>query len=309
MPRSQRSYLMSASQAAGLLGLLALGAAPFVARAGHGVKPVNETRTIAATGHISVDCVSGRVEVTGWDEDKFTITGTIPEDCTLEIKEGDGSLEAKVHWPRFHRGGKNDEADLKVQVPRACVLSVSAVSADVAASGLGGKVHLAAVSGNIEAHDSPESIDASSVSGDIHLTAQTKRVTAESVSGEIILDGPSGEVEVSTVSGDLQVKGGPFRHFKANSVSGDLRFEGTATTDGKFDLNSHSGSIELWLPADISADIEAQTFSGDISNEFAAKSRHSHHGSIGEEVTFSTGSGDAKIDLNTFSGDVSIHKK
>jgi hypothetical protein len=73
-------------------------------------------------------------------------------------------------------------------------------------------------------------------------------------------------------------------------------------------VESHSGTVTLELPADTSAEFEIETFSGQIHNDFGPKARRTSEYGPGYELSFSTGSGEAEVSVESFSGGVYLKK-
>jgi DUF4097 and DUF4098 domain-containing protein YvlB len=114
---------------------------------------------------------------------------------------------------------------------------------------------------------------------------------------------------VNTVGGTILVRGGEFSDARFNSVSGDVEFTGSVASDGSFRFESHNGDVVLNLPAKTSAEFEVSTFNGDIVNEHGPEARRSSRYGPGRELNFTAGSGDARVDISTFNGDIRILKK
>ncbi len=65
-----------------------------------------------------------------------------------------------------------------------------------------------------------------------------------------------------------------------------------------------SGDVQLQLPADASARLEASTFSGDLRSDWGNPSRGDD--GPGKELKTTIGGGDAFIHVESFSGDVRV---
>jgi hypothetical protein len=292
--------------------LLLLGAASQSAAADPGQVSVNETRSLAADGRLSVECLAGSLTFMGGEKNEVAISGAIPDLCKLEITGTESHLRVNVKWPERHHWlhhGDDEGAQLTIHLPRGAELTVNTVSANIEAQDVSGELSLESVSGDVTVAGTPKSIEGKTVSGNIQLGAQCKRVTAETVSGDLLLDGPTGELELSTVSGDLKIRGGDFEKVGASSVSGDIRFRGNVTASGHLELSTHSGTVEATFPASISADFQVETFSGSIDSDFGGRSHRTSRYGPGRNLDFSAGSGDAEIELSSFSGDVTIRKE
>jgi predicted membrane protein len=70
-----------------------------------------------------------------------------------------------------------------------------------------------------------------------------------------------------------------------------------------------SGSIDLFLPADVAADFDVSTFSGSIRNDFGPAARRTSEYIPGKELSFTSGKGGARVVAKSFSGAVNLRKR
>jgi len=123
------------------------------------------------------------------------------------------------------------------------------------------------------------------------------------VNGSLEISGVSGKVKSSCVNGNTMAK----------NLAGAAHLEGVnGRVRAEFDLVSHSvelesvnGRVEVVLPSDTNAVIEAETVSGSISNELGLLSTghivgHNLHGQLG--------GGGPKIKLSTVNGSIEIRR-
>ena len=124
------------------------------------------------------------------------------------------------------------------------------------------------------------------------------------VSGDLDINGVGGDVRASSVSGNVNAQrlGG---RADISSVSGDVKvtFQRPAT---HANLHSVSGNVIAVLPANASADVSANTVSGDISNEFGLNVEHGEW--VGQHLTGRIGTGENSLELHTVSGDIRVQK-
>lgn len=269
---------------------------------------VDETRSVDPDARIEIETVSGSVRVTGWGQNEVHVKGSIGDDAEgLEIEGGGGNLTIEVEIPRQLGRGKHDvDAHLEIMVPTGARVSVETVSASIEATGLAGRMVLESVSGSLEASGTPEAAELSSVSGSIRFSGEQTRVTAESVSGNVILEGVSGVAEVSTVSGNIKVEADELDRGTFESVAGTIEVTGRPANGARLDFEAHSSNIVLNLPADVSAYFEVETFSGHIDNELGPEAKRTGKYAPGKSLEFTAGSGDARVSIETFSGNVSL---
>lgn len=268
-------------------------------------RTVDETRPLAADGRVEISNISGEIEVTGWDSDRVSITGTLEDGVErLEISSGSDRLGIRVELE--HRVRNNGSAYLTIKMPATASLDVETVSADITVDGLVGDVELESVSGRVEVSGAPADLEASSVSGNVVATSTAGRSELESVSGDVIVRNATGRLDASVVSGDVEIEGGMLDSLDAESVSGSIFCAAAPTPRGRFTLETMSGSVELVVSATINADFDIETYSGSIKNQIGPAPRRTDEYGPGKELRFTNGSGGARISIESFSGSVKI---
>lgn len=227
---------------------------------------VDETRRAAPDGVVSIELISGRVEVIGSSTNEVHITGTLGDDVEeLAIEEDDGEIHIEVRLPDTRRSLKDASARLEIHVPEGSTLEFESVSANVSVEDLTGVVEI------------------------------------ESVSGTVTVSGFVREIEVETVSGDIEVETREaLREAEFESVSGDIDLHAPLDPDGDFSFETVSGDVTLRLPSDTSADFDIETFSGSVSNEFGSSRGESR------SQSFSIGAGTADVQIESFSGRIEV---
>ena len=270
---------------------------------------VDERRTVTANPRVSIENVNGTVTVEGWDRKEVHVTGTIGSDVEkVDVDGTEARLHIEVILPRHGRNLRS-EADLLIKVPVKAEVTVEVVNCPIDVSKVDGTLDLESVNGDITVVGKPARVSARAVNGHIQVTAPCTDTRAETVSGRIVLDGVSGELVAATVGGSVEVHGSKFESAECRSVSGDIDFDGDPEGTGDFEFEAHSGDVILHVSPDISAEFDITTFSGDIDSAFGQTPRRKSEYVPGRELSFSLGSGNARISISSFSGDVSVMKK
>jgi DUF4097 and DUF4098 domain-containing protein YvlB len=283
--------------------VLALAASPAVAQ-----QAIHETKPAAKGGVVEVENVSGSVKVMGWPRAEVEVSGTLGKGTDrLEFEAGPHRTTIRVVLP--HECHRCEGSELTIHVPADSDLDVETVSAPIDVTDLSGKLELKSVSGEVTVGGHPADVDARSVSGRVEVTAVDAPVHAKSVSGDVLLRGVKGDVEAGSVSGDVVVSGGAVERGEFGTTSGNIRFEGALTSAARLDAKSVSGDVELVLPSDVAADFEITSFSGDIQNAFGPAAQKVSRYTSERELSFSTGSGGARVTVKSFSGDVRLRKR
>ena len=226
-------------------------------------------------GEVSIELISGEVEIVGWERDEVKVTGTVGDDVEkVDVTSSGSRVSIEVKLPEDdskHRSYDDSDAHLVIQVPATARLEAESVSADFTVKELRGTAKL------------------------------------ESVSGRVAVGGAPREVEVSTVSGEIDVEtAAPLQEGSFESVSGDIEIRGAIAKGGDWGLETVSGDITLHLPANASADFEVETFSGKIENALGPEPKRENAFVPGSSLTFSTGAGGARVEVESFSGRIRI---
>lgn len=276
--------------------------------------PINESRSVDATARIDISNVRGSVTVSAWDQARVEITGTLGSGSKgLSVTGGGSRLDIKVEGPEksgwFDWGSSSrmEDSILDIRVPRDAELTIETVSADISVTGTGGsRLDVSSVSGKIRLDSVAEELEVGSISGTIELSGAGKRAHVDTVSGDIELRANRERMKLETVSGNITASSDSYREFSGSSVSGDIVLRGKPVTDARLDAETMSGDVGVDLPADVSAHIEAETFSGRIRSDFGTVEEPEH--GPGRSLDATIGDGNTRVNIETFSGDITIRR-
>jgi hypothetical protein len=303
---SQRRAILAAWPTLGLLFLLGIATG---ALAGSDARSVSESRPASPDGRVRVETISGTLDVSGWDEDKVEVTGTLDRRLTLNVETSGDLVTVEVKWPKKPHFAFHDAAcDLRVRIPSRGSLTIEVVSAQANTTGISGVVEVESVSGGVSISGNSKRVSAQVVSGDLEITGASGRISAEAVSGSVTIQSPGGEIEGTTVSGRITVRGGPFERVKLEAVSGATEFEGALVPDAEVDISNHSGTVDFALKGSLAAEFDVSTFSGDIRSEFGGTSHRTSNYAPGKEYHYTVGTGGPRISIEAFSGNVRLRK-
>lgn len=278
--------------------------------------PFDETRPLNPDAEVALDNVAGRIIVTTWDKAEIHITGRRGEGTEGLLIEGDArNLKVRIQYPEngggwFGWGRDAQESELRVTLPAGVSLDVDSVSAEVDVRGLSGReLRIDSVSGDVMLEATAGEVHVESVSGDQRLKLTSNEVHAESVSGEIDVDGAIGDrVQLEAVSGALRLDStGAARQVSAGVVSGEISLRTALQPGGRISAESLSGDLEVILPKGSSAKLEASSFTGTIRSEAGTVETEEH--GPGSSLSTTLGSGDGRIELETFSGDLTVRSE
>lgn len=260
-----------------------------------------------AGGAVEISNVAGSVTVVGWDRKEVEVRGVLGRGVDgVDASSRGGTLRIEVG--HRSRDGHAGSAELEIRLPRGSRLAIESVSAEVQVSGVDGDLDLESVSGSLAVRGRPRSVDAQTISGDVDIEGASESVAAESVNGTIVVRGGV-EIEADSVSGSIRlpdVEG--VQRVDLGVVSGRIELSGSLAKGAEVEISSHNGSIDVTLPAEVSARFEVTSFSGRIDNELGPPARRQRF-SPAQELEFTAGSGDAHVRIESFTGGVSLRKR
>lgn len=292
---------------------------------------IDEVLDVSASGQVSIENMRGKVEIVGWNKNQMSVTGELDEKAkgyTFETENGYTIFKVKV--PKHMRGGWKDEdgSQLKIFVPKGSNVEFQSVNGDVSikavsggsnihtvngniqaealvkrirletvngdirAKGLDGKIKLATVNGKVIDHDSKGKVVYTTVNGSIDSKTRAPQVTVENVNGEIDLNlKTTDELEVSTVNGNVDVSVEMSNDASVNitTVSGNATLSVSGDVGGRFRLSSHAG--------------------GRIKNRLTDDEVTKQKYGPARNLKFNMGGGNAKVEMTSVSGNLTIQKK
>ena len=269
--------------------------------------------TVAFTrgGVVDLSLVSGEIKVVGWTRGEVKVSARSERsNLRFEATSSRVTLDLEGGGHRAgRRRGSDDDAHYELSVPEGTRVLMRSISGDLSSRGVKGEVEGRAVSGGVVVDDARR-VTLESVSGDVQATRVAGDARAHSVSGEVTIRDVAGDLDLESVSGDVEIRGARGRVTRAETVSGDVTYEGSVDPAGRYDFSSHSGTLRLILPASTNASLSVETFSGEIDSAFRLQMRPASEDgrSRPRRMDFTLGSGGPRITAHTFSGEIVLER-
>lgn len=307
---------MTAVRARTLLTLAACAAlaAPAPPLAAQGAKVVGRAvsagRPLDADGSLRILVLNGSVRVVGWSRDSVAVTGTAAKGQELFFGGTRRGMKVGL-WDRSDPGATLPSR-LEVRVPAGSrVWLKTGYEADVDVSGVTGGLDINIVGGRVHVVGSPRELNVEAMDGDVEIDGSPAWLRAKSATGRITLRGAPEDVGLSTVSGaivvDAPAGSAGVGRGKFESVTGDVHFDGAVVRGGALDFDTHSGAIELRLPAAAAADVDVTTVAGTVDNAMSTARPITEMRN--KRLAFSLGEGGASVTVRTFKGAVRLRRR
>lgn len=284
------------------LCIAALSAAPSDghAQGRSGRRDIDTTFAFIKTGTVVLGNGSATIVVTGWDQPTIRVQAH-SDDGALRFETT--SSRVTVEPTRSH-----DDVEIHVMVPRGVRVVARTNSGDITVRETRGVVDAESSSGDVLVVDALD-VDATNLSGDLEVRQITGTVNVTTNNGDCTVTDSKGAIEATSISGEISVFRSAARIVRARTTSGDVYFEGSIATDGRYEFVSHSGELDLVIPKDASAQIGVTTWSGTIDSEFTITLRPGFNATANDmtkRFSFTVGGGAARVTAETFSGDINI---
>jgi len=280
---------------------------------------------------ISIGNIAGDIVVTGGSGDEVSIEavkrtrGDRSELAAVRITvdERAGRIDVRTEGEQNrsdrNRRGSQVSVDYTVTVPSSASVDLHSVSGSTKVAGVHGSLRAETVSGNVTTTDTPKLEVARSVSGDVSLTGAAAEgdLSAATVSGSVTAKGLKAHgLDLGSVSGDIMLSDVTCDRLAAKSVSGNVEYAGSLMKGGRYEINSHSGTVRLTLSNPPGFELTANSFSGTIRSDLPLiiggdRDRDSgrRRTGINRSIRATFGDGSATITIRTFSGDIVVAKR
>jgi hypothetical protein len=155
-------------------------------------------------------------------------------------------------------------------------------------------------------HEDWDDHDGASVEYHLTVPRHSNLDTLRLVNGHLEIHGVRGQISASCVNGKLTADG-LANNTKINAVNGSVMLSFESLNEVRdVVVSSVNGRIEVAVPANASAEVRANTLSGQIHNDFNLETEKS--GFIGKRLEGTIGSGGRSIKLSNVNGSITLSR-
>ena len=268
------------------VGVTVNGSAVVVKSEGNSSGRLNLTVTVPKSAKVTVDAGKGDVTASGLGAGiNVTARGDV------HLNAIGGSVQAHFSNGRHDFAAHDVQGDLTTDGDLND-LTLSEIKGRVTQNGeILGDVHIETVAGPVHLHTSVTDLEVAELPGDLTLNSDDLRVNE--AKGQVRVVTHAKDIDLSQIYGDSYVE----------DRDGRISVE-PAGAYGVEAKNS-KGDVEVTLPPNASASVNARTHNGDIVSDFALPNNGEGENKL---ATFTIGSGASRIVLSADNGDVRIKK-
>jgi Putative adhesin len=268
--------------------------------------------TISGRAQVRVETNDSSVQVLTSDSkqvefrvtyDGYELNKTLHIDASQDGDSVRMNAQVSGHWG-LNWGGKGRHVRIEVRMPK---------DADVQVDTGDGSVETQAINGKLRVHTGDGSVHSQAATGDVDLDSGDGSITLEAAKGNIRLHSGDGSIEARNLDGRVDASSGD-GHIKLdgrldqlNVKTGDgsinARIQPGSKIVASWTIHTGDGSVDITLPADLQANIDASTNDGHISlgipvtveGTFSNSQIHGKMNGGGQPLTIHTGDGSIRL--------------
>ncbi|HSW30895.1 MAG TPA: DUF4097 family beta strand repeat-containing protein [Longimicrobiales bacterium] len=248
---------------------------------------------------VVVESPSGSVEVRAWERSTLSVEGAGGEVRDVSVRREGGRVVVRPG----DRKGRGLAVALRVRVPAWAPLEIQGRELDVDVSGTASDLIVRTVDGDIRVSGVSGPVTLSTVEGLVEVRDVRGDVSARSRGGDVVLSRVNGTVEVESGDGDLRMLEITAPSVRAQTLDGDLFFQGPLAAGGTYWFSTHDGDADLVLPASTGARARVATFDGEFVSDFPVSLQRYGGGGVFE---FTLGDGGATLEIQVFDGEIRL---
>jgi DUF4097 and DUF4098 domain-containing protein YvlB len=256
------------------------------------------TVPVRAGARLEVNNFGGEITIKTWTKSAVRITASHSSRDHILVEASD----QLVHVKSEGRRGPSQVVDYDITVPATIALELSGVYTDISVDGSQGEISAETVEGSVKVSGGAGNVSLKSVQGEVTLEKARGRIDLNTVNEAIKATGVSGDLSVETVNGDITLSQVESANTEANTVNGDIIYDGTIKDGGRYRFSTHDGDLRVSVPDKANVSVSVSTFDGDFSACFPVQLT----GKTKHRFSFTIGSGSARLELESFNGDIRL---
>jgi DUF4097 and DUF4098 domain-containing protein YvlB len=275
----------------------------------------DQTVPVTKGMRLSLNNFAGSVTVRSWEKDAVRVEAEHSTRDRINVR----TTEAVLRVSASSEHGPSRSVDFTLTVPRWLPMNLSGTYVDIDLEGVLGEVTAETVGGDVRLKGGSGTVTLKSVEGIIEVEGSKGRNTLNTVNEAIFVRDVAGDLTAETVNGDLTLEQIDSGNVEVATVNGDVVYDGTIRDGGSYRFATHNGDVELRVPDQINASVFVRTYRGDFESHFQVavpsadqasdESSERRRARRNRRFNFTLGSGAARVELESFGGDIGLLKR
>ncbi|HEY2824871.1 MAG TPA: DUF4097 family beta strand repeat-containing protein [Gemmatimonadales bacterium] len=265
-------------------------------------RQTDTTVAVAAGMRLHANAFGGSISVHAWPKNSVRVSAEHGSRDRVSVRVSEGAVTVESAG----RYGPPAAVDYTIDVPEWMPVTLEGVNTDMTVRGTKAAVSAQTVQGDVTVEGGADQINLTSVSGDVRLSGARGRVIVSATNQDVTLRDIVGEISAEAVNGAVLLEGIDASSVEANSVNGDVTYDGTIKDNGHYRFATHSGDVAVSMDEHTNANVSVATFSGEFNSaDFPVRLSEVRKG---RRFTFTLGTGSARVELESFDGTVSLRR-
>jgi hypothetical protein len=265
-----------------------------------GASQIDQTLDVSRGTRLVLESLSGTVTVHGWDREAVRVQARHPATTQVSIRNIKSTLSVHSDGTRGPAGAVAYE----ISVPRWMPVRIEVTYDDITIDGTESDVLAETVRGNITIKGGRGAVKAETVEGKVIVEGIKGRLEASSVNDLIRVEDATGEIAVETTNGEITLSRIQSSMVEANTVNGNITYDGIIADDGHYTLSTHNGDIVVAVPQQSNLTLDVRTYNGSFNSELPIKGNAPPR--RGGHALYTLGSGSARMELESFGGSIKV---
>jgi len=250
---------------------------------------------------LSVENFAGEVIIRAWDRDAVRVQARHATRARINIR----TVATGIRLTSSGERGPVGSIDYEISAPAWMPIKVDGTFNFVTIEGSQAEVAVDTNRGDVVIKGG-NGVLAKSVEGAITVEGARGKINVSSINQGIAISGASGEILAETVNGPISLSGMEATSVEASTINGNITYEGSAASAGRYRLTTHNGTIVVGVPEAASATFYVRTYNGGFNSALPVKGDTNVRG--GRRAMFTLGGGSAEFELESFSGSIRLRK-
>ncbi len=244
----------------------------------------------------------GDVIVRTWSRDEMHISGDHSSRTRVNVNRSGSTVRLQAEtWAGMAT------VDYELTVPASMDIEIKGMFGSVDIDGSEGEINVFTMQGDIDVRGGSGYVSLETVNGGIEVEGTRGNLEINSTTGSLRVTSVDGDIDAETVSGSITLDDIVSSDVRAETTSGRVYYDGTIEDRGRYVLGTHSGNVVVAMSENTNATFEVTVFSGNLDTDFPVTLTGTR--SRGRPFNFTLGSGSARVELGSFSGNIELIRR
>jgi Putative adhesin len=254
---------------------------------------------VARGQRLQVNAYGGDIKISAWDRNTVRVEANGSDRDRIQISSSATTLSVRTQG----RHGPPSDIDLKITAPAWMALNLAGVHTNVTVQGCQAPVSVETVEGEVKVSGGNGLVSLRSVQGSVSLQGAKGRISVNSVNEDVRVTKSVGDIMAETVNGEITLDMVDAPTVDANTVNGDISYNGPVRNGGRYAFSTHNGDVTLTVAEGTNANVAVATFNGEFESEFPVPISGT---TKGKGFNFTLGNGSAQVTLESFQGTIQL---